>query len=154
MILSSSPWYLLDTILHKVLICAGKITIINGIQTYNWAHIDVSGNEPIRITGLLFLGFQILSGLALERISEKNPDDEEKDGGWINSVDGLFAPSCIACSSAAIFLSVPAVLPQGQTLIFLKHCLWKIDPHEPHFVASSSWYYDKTNFLKDEDKAA
>lgn len=47
-------------------------------------------------------------------------------------------PSCTACSSAAIFLPLEA-LPQGQTLIFLKHCLWKIDPHKLHFVASSSY---------------
>jgi len=58
----------------------GKITI-NGAQKYNSAHIDISGKEPIRITGLLFLGLQSLSGLALERISEKNPEDEEKGGG-------------------------------------------------------------------------
>jgi hypothetical protein len=102
------------------------------------AHIDVSCSEPIRITGLLFLAFQILSGLAFERIPEKKPDDEEKEGCAINSVDILFEPPSSACSSATIFVPVLAVLPQGQSLIFLKHCLWKIDPQEPHLVASSS----------------
>lgn len=100
--------------------------------------MDVSGNEPIRITGLLFLGFQSLSGLALERKSEKNPEDDEKDEGWSDSVVGLSVPPCTACSSAAIFRPVLEALPQGQTEIFLKHCLWKMDPHRLHFVASSS----------------
>uniref|UniRef100_A0A0A9F3X1 Uncharacterized protein n=1 Tax=Arundo donax TaxID=35708 RepID=A0A0A9F3X1_ARUDO len=72
-------------------------------------------------------------------MSKKNPEDEEKVGGWIDSVNGMYVPPFPACSSAAIFLPVLEALPQGQTLIFLKHCLWKIDPHKPHFVASSSW---------------
>ena len=97
----------------------------------------------MRITGLLFFGLQSLSGLAFERISEKNPEGEENAGGWIDSVDGMPVPPCTACSSATIFLPVLEALPQGQTLIFLKHCLWKIDPHKPHFVASSS--YSKCN---------
>jgi hypothetical protein len=106
-------------------------------------HVDVSGNEPIRITGLLFFGLQSLSGLALERKSEKNPEDGEKDGGCSDSVVAVSMPPCAACSSAAIILPVPEALPQGQAQIFLKHCLWKIDPHRPHFLASSSCNNDK-----------
>jgi len=69
---------LLSTVQYGLV--GGKITI-NGAEKYNSAHIDISGKEPIRITGLLFLALQSLSGLALERISEKNPEDEEKRGG-------------------------------------------------------------------------
>jgi hypothetical protein len=112
-------------------------------KTYSSAHVEVSGNEPISITGLLFLRLQSLSGLAFERKSEKNPEDDEKDGGWSDSVVGVSVPLCTACSSVAIFLPVPEALPQGQEQIFLKHCLWKIDPHRPHFLASSSCNHDK-----------
>ena len=48
----------------------------------------------MRITGLLFFGLQSLSGLAFERISEKNPEGEENAGGWIDSVDGMPVPPC------------------------------------------------------------
>jgi hypothetical protein len=69
---------------------------INGIQLSSCRRI---WHEPIRITGLLFFGLQSLSGLALERKSEKNPEDDEKGGGCSDSVHANRALPALAQQS-------------------------------------------------------
>ena len=92
--------------------------------------------EPMSMTGLPFLGFHILSGLVLERISDKNPEDKLEPEGWI---DRSKTPSR-SVGPVVVLLPPPGNLPHGQQPMSLtKHGLWKRDPQERHFSASASW---------------
>lgn len=93
------------------------------------------GNDPMSMTGLLFLGLHILSGLAFERISDKKPGDELELEGWMDGSGALSKSVRLVIA----FFPLTFSLPHGQQPMSLtKHGLWRRDPQELHFSASAS----------------
>lgn len=91
--------------------------------------------EPMKIAGLLSLGFRIKSGLAFNRILENKLKDGLDFEGWASTANGFSLSTWPRISK---FSTALVDLPQVQLIIFTKQGWWKMDPHKLHLAASAS----------------